>query len=215
MKKFIGYDFQTPIYTVLASLRATQPLFYWQRDLIKWFIQTYLRVRKTDLYMYNQHFYITNGEKEVYKAVMEHSNCTVVAPENPAGPWASSMPEPIEDRALAFRVKNIICAMLLAGVNVHVCHESLGFYSTVEKIGKSLLSQVCIRVNHRPNPFLNIETIMTCESGNSMLHYGTSLTNWLTLEFHFIVAFNDAHMEEIKAYKLIYPNSCVLQINKK
>ena len=215
MKKFIGYDFQTPIYTVLTSLRATHPLFYWQRDLIKWFIKTYLRVRKTDLYMYDSGFYVTNGEKEVYKAVMEHPHCTVAAPENPAGPWASSMPEPIEDRALVFRVKNIICAMLLAGMNVHVCHEAVGFYSSAERFGKMFLNHVCIRVNHQTNPFSNIETIMTCESGNSMLHYGTSLINWLSTEFQFIVAFSDEHMEEIKAYKLLYPKTCVLRINKK
>lgn len=216
MKKFIGYDFQTPIYSVLASLRATHPFFYWQRDLIKWFIQTYLRIRKTDVYMYHQGFVVNDDEKEVYKAVMEHSNCTVVAPENPLGPWASSLPQPIEDKALVFRVKNIICAMLLEGVNVHVCHEQINYYYSdgTKEVGRNLLNLVSIRVNHQTNPFSNIETIMTCESGNSMLHYGTSLTNWLSVEFQFIIAFSDAHMEEIKAYKLLYPKVCVLRINK-
>jgi hypothetical protein len=165
--------------------------------------------------MYHQGFVVNDGEKEVYRAVMEHSNCTVDAPENSLGPWASSLPIPIEDRALVFRVKNIICAMLLAGVNVHVCHEQeIGFFNDGREIGKTLLNQICYRVNHQSNPFSNIETIMTCESGNSMLHYGTNLTNWLSTEFQFIVAFSDAHMDEIKAYKLIYPKVCVLRINK-
>lgn len=204
MKRFIGYEFQCKnIYSVLVSLKQVHPRFYWQRDLLKWMIIKYLRRRQSDIHILPR-YDVHESQKNTYLEVMEHQFCAVdYKPQSKInynmykewGRTSYSNKNPMSDTFFY-----IVCAFVLYGLNVHV-FSAFG--------ARSLISDISWELNLRPP---TIETLFCSEKSNGLVHYGATLRDWETTQFHFIITFDDENKTEIANYRQIYPDTCVLRI---
>lgn len=201
MKRFIGYEFQCKnIYSVLASLKQVYPRFYWQRDLLKWMIIKYLRRRQSDIYILPR-YDVHESQKNTYLEVMEHQFCVVDYKPHKLE-WVVPFPRRFYDEQphkTYFTFFYIVCAFVLCGLNIHVFHA----------FGADLISDISWELNLRPP---TIETLFCSEKSNGLVHYGATLRDWETTQFHFIITFDDENKTEIANYRQIYPDTCVLRI---
>lgn len=194
MKKFVGFEYDTPIYTALLCLKHTSFEFYWQRDLLKWFFKTYTRQIISDKYFYKNRLH--KAEIEMYKCVMEHSKCCIKTKHE----FYYNSYNRIYSRDFASPVFNMVCAFVQCGMNVHVSDHRLD--------DTHMIKEASFLLNHKIN---SLDTLMICESSQGFLHYGR-LKDWEMTKFHLIVCLDLSIEWEIDHYLEIYPDTCVIKV---
>ncbi len=197
MKKFVGFEYDTPIYTALLCLKHTSFEFYWQRDLLKWFFKTYLRQRISDKYFYKNRLH--TAEIEMYKSVMEHSKCCIkTEPEV----FCYYEYNHLYNKRRANPVFNMVCAFVECGMNVHIADHRFDV--------THMITEASFRLNHKNK---SLDTLMICESSQGFLHYGR-LKDWEMTKFHLIISLDPTIEWEIDHYMEIYHDTCVLRVIK-